>query len=596
MSAPLVRKDNSKLEEILRRFPGLERVPILGKRIFTREQVLESGSSIKLGISQGEISNQTFGAIIKYVAVSNPNLLNVIFEGIQLPDYAVEAVKNRGFEIPNRISMHIENEHARDCIAYYVGSPNGWGSLEDERRIFHNLINHRNDALTPFEVGFNSKSAFSTIKLMFLLASSHPNTAFRKGAPAVNRRMNGVFDLRHIEGSKNYSVLEIEYFPQIKPHINGDLYTLGVLVAGIDSLEREGIKVTQLISPFDESTEQVKLGLNQRGIEFSLEDCRFEPGTQVHTYRFDWKEESRSFWKRLELVFRELDERKKFSRLGVQEYETAAETIAQQQDSLEYVERKAYEETVARLKAETEAAEARAEKERIRADAEEAKRGLDAQTSTVNDLVDRVNLIAHDDAHLAEDSKDDLINYLTRLRKELEEGKIKQQEFDIANNLIGRVIERQQRLMNNERSIMGLGAGDTEFYLDEILDHLVETVRVAYPNLDITYDKGSYRKKTKGDKEILGAAIANIIKNAAEASQPKNADKGKLYVYDGEEQYGDQRTFAVIGCYQTGSAPAEILERLSRGQKIEKEQRAVDTKKTSYGKGSITSHRIFTRS
>lgn len=249
----------------------------------------------------GEIAHRTFGTIIKYTALKHPGALNRLFDGLVLPRHRIE---HPDFVLPPALDEIVTEEHARDCVSHYLGTRDGWGTLEDERILFRNGISATGDPLFPFEVGRYGKSAteFDAIRSVFLILGVTPYFGFALAAEKINARLNGVFDmlpqagkwsayrslLPFIGGQKSI-IIDIDYFEEYTPNIVGDLYTLGVLVAGIEAVGREDVRVEQLVSPFEREVELVKQGLPDKGVKYDLSECEFQPGGKLHRYKLRWR-------------------------------------------------------------------------------------------------------------------------------------------------------------------------------------------------------------------------------------------------------------------------------------------------------------------
>ncbi len=264
-----------------------------------------------------EISHRTFGLIIEDTVRRHPRILDGpdgLFKGIVLPE--VSLVPD-DYHLPSDVGRLLHCRYAIDCARHYLGTPHGWGTLEDERTLFRNGIRLTGYPLFPFEVGRLAKDSkrMSAVAANFAKVTG-PYTGFVLTSESINAHLNGVFDMiPRREGSAFYDflvrpvanllpftdagthvVIDIHYFKDdasgihYVPDIVGDLYTLGVLVSALElTFGREDIRVRQLRSPFSREVEAVKLLLPEReGVAYSYDGCEFETG-QFHTYRLEWK-------------------------------------------------------------------------------------------------------------------------------------------------------------------------------------------------------------------------------------------------------------------------------------------------------------------
>lgn len=264
-----------------------------------------------------EISHRTFGLIIENTEKRHPGILNGLFKGIELP--GVDIVPE-DYELPPNFARLLTDDHAIACARHYLGAPNDWGTLEDERILFRNGRGLTGYELFPFQVGRLAKDSdrLDALKGAFVRLVG-PYVGFRSKTEELNAELNGVFDMipRAERGPahvlydrlllsflsripfvhlRDSVTIDINYFRNDElgihyvPDIVGDLYTLGVLVSAIEiTFDKGGLHVEQLRSPFSREVEEVKLGLpGQEGIGYSYDNCEFETG-QYHTYRLSWE-------------------------------------------------------------------------------------------------------------------------------------------------------------------------------------------------------------------------------------------------------------------------------------------------------------------
>ncbi len=242
-----------------------------------------------------EISHRTFGAILGWLAWEKPRLLNQVFHGIDIPPSRLH-----DSPLPKTLEGFVTNSQAIKLVGHYMGSPEGWGLIEDERTILRNLQALTGNPLAPFLVGRNAKTAGEYNVQRALLGGlfgGRPDIAFEVGAEKMSASLNSVFDTRCLSkagwakrllGERGFAEFELEYKEGFLPDIVGDLYSMGTMVATIEWAMRENVRLIQHVSPFSEKEEGVKDGLNGIGVGYDRSSCEYDDGGRYHKFRIEW--------------------------------------------------------------------------------------------------------------------------------------------------------------------------------------------------------------------------------------------------------------------------------------------------------------------
>lgn len=584
------------------------------------------------------VSYRTMGAAVALVAQVRPTLLNDLFDGVRMP--------KEGFEQTLSLPPELERvltQQGKEGYFHFLAHPDGWARLSDQRKLLENLVRGTNDEAAPYDMGRNVRQQreFETIKNVFMLFGINPNVALKQGLAKTNRRFNRFLTMEWVGGGKNYVDIEIQYFNQENVHPRGDLYSLGVLTAGIESfIPNADVHIEALVSPFDLVLEQRKeLYLNnpqkRPRVSYTCRQCEYRPGEGRHLYRFHWKKKEMSWLERaserISIFFLNYAQRRNPMRSSIREWEETkiAERITQEMELKENAVRQRMVAQLREADAKREAAEARRLEAEARASAAEAQKReaeerarvmearliLERQVSGANEVFGHIATLAHHNKNLATIQLDRTVRFLEEIfvqypeyRATLPSGIFQLTELLLSSIdqvisaptspetvrsaavYVREALPRLQELIENERKMMQGGSpiDIKECRYAEIMEYVIGQVWPTHPSVSIRWKKQDFPVHV--DKYLLQTALLNLVSNAVEASEPKSIiDKGIVEIQERQVHCGPEaggRIITIIELLQSGYLSEEHAEKLNHLEKF-------TTKETGNGTGAVASYRII---
>ena len=546
------------------------------------------------------VSYRTWLAIANYVAYHDPRLLNRLFQGIEFPDMRLDTGDVS-------FSLSLEEAMMPDAKAKYTHlklNVRHYGSMQTRLRLFQNIVEATGDPYANFLVGRNIrinremgalKSTFQTgAKGLLKILGTNPAKILEKRMPDANRALNSFLDTRVVQYGPSFMDVRVEYFRQEDLSAEGDHYTLGTILGGLETIGAyKDIKIQALQSPFNEEREKAKENITQPGVKYSSVGYHYCSESPVFLYRYTFHEQAQ-FLRRVARALGDIVRQRLPSRLTRQEMrqEEARRHLLEQEQELDTRAKREYE---TRLTA-----------EKARADAAEARLTLEQQVSGVNEVFGEINMLAHDSKNAALmliKGKRKLLEEILRAYPSyarllgdiflddntLEEGLNHIQEDAAAPYTLQLVAAYvQQGLKNsllifeNERRIMGGGTSINieEIAYTDVLDKVLYEVAPLYPMVKIRYTSPE-GMHMQGDLRLLRVAFTNLIDNAMGASKPD----GFIEITQTQKR-GAERLFTIIDIVQSGYLAPEYEEKLNEGE-------GFTTKADGNATGAKASYRII---
>ena len=240
-------------------------------------------------ISQGPtVSHRTMTAGIHLLTHLDAKLLNYAFLGMEIPE--------EGPDVPIRKDVALAlDDLAERAYSHFVGNPEGWCDLEEQRKFIWNLFEATGDQAFLFDMGryVKNEPEFDKIRGGFKMALT-PYRALSIGMETAGRKFNRFLVSTVVGGGNGFVDAQIKYNNPKEVHELGDLFTLGVLTAGIEDfyIGLEDFLISPLVSPFSPEREAEKADLlSGRDIVRYVvpKDCQYLSDDGVHVYRLQWK-------------------------------------------------------------------------------------------------------------------------------------------------------------------------------------------------------------------------------------------------------------------------------------------------------------------
>ncbi len=544
------------------------------------------------------VSYRTMGAAVALVAYVNPPLLNNLFEGVYLPQEGFSSA----LEIPKNIEPGLD-ERGRAGYLHFLANPDGWARLRDQRQLLDNLVNVTGDEAATFDMGRYVKveKGFEKIKNLFMLFGVNPNTALKMGVKSTTRKFNRFLDIEWVAGGKDFAELRVKYHNPANVYPRGDLYTLGVLTAAIESfLPNAEVGITATISPFTGEIEQLKSDLlkKKERVSYSAADCVYQPGAGVHLYRFHWKKSSVS-WReelaeRLGTFLLNYALRSNPARRTARELQflQAANILAREMERADTA-------TIQALQAQRETLLAKSE-------TAEARLALQEYISGVNHLFGQSRTLAHDNKNHCQAVYVEALKLLQhvlsleeytpfykeallqgrniyRSLEQLVSDELASAAWKRAGISAREIFSRIDEMVGNDEMIMGGGTPVEmrEIFCSSFLEPVINSLKKIYPSVELAVSLPE-RTNTYGDARLLKGAFTNLISNAVEASLP--AGKVSLLV---EQEQVAQIVYTIIKICQSGELSPDIADKLNRKESF-------TTKTHGHGIGAAASYNIIT--
>ncbi|MEK6950406.1 MAG: ATP-binding protein [Nanoarchaeota archaeon] len=583
-----------------------------------------SGQDLEQRVQEDEkdrlvVSYRTMGAAVALIAHVRPVLLNNLFDGVRMP--------REGFDktifIPPELQS-VLTAQGREGYCHFLAHPDDWARLSDQRRLLENLVKGTGDEASPYDMGRNVRQQreFETIKNVFMLFGINPNVALKRGLAKTNRRFNRFLTMDWVGGGKNYVEIRIQYFNSENVHPRGDLYSLGVLTAGIESfIPNAEVHIEALISPFDLSLEQRKVSyLNnpqkRPRVSYSCRQCDYQPGTGTYLYRFTWRKKAMSWMEQLSerwgTFLLNYSRRRDPSYGSLREWEEAkiAERITQEMELKENAQRERLQALLKEADARREAAEAQQREAEGRASILEARLILERQVSGANEVFGQIATLAHHNKNLAVIQLDRTVHLLEEILTHYPEYKptLPVGIFQLNGLFLSTVdqviaapaspeivrsaaiyvreaLPRLKELIDNERKMMQGGSpiDIKECRYAEIMEYVISQVQPTHPAVAIQWKKRDFAVHV--DQYLLQTALLNLVSNAVEASEPK----GMVEIQERQVECGPEaggRIITIIDLLQTGYLAEEHADKLNHLEKF-------TTKESGNGTGAVASYRII---
>lgn len=559
------------------------------------------------------VSHRTWLAIASFVAYHEPKQLDLLFQGIEFleksPQQELDSVL-----FPRGVEEAI-SPITRQKYAHLKLTPRLFGNMETRLQLFGNLIEAMG-ATANFLVGRNIRvnrdigaleAAFITsAKGLFKIIKKNPGEVLKKHVPDANRALNTFLETEIVNVGPDYMDLRVEYVRPEDVSKEGDHYTLGVVLGGLEAIGAyKKITIQALQTPLPEADEALKASITQPGVEYHYKGYIRREDSPVFLYRYYYQEPAR-FLRRVGRALQDFSRRNLPSvmkRGELQNIRTARLLTAgeAERDALALKE-----------------AMARAEAERARADAAEAKLTLEQQVSDVNRVFSDIQQLAHDNKNHVLELQAATVGYFRTLLEthssyDPEHLEVIFQSDETLTTVLEGIIEDHKTpsfirrgaeftrlvhssaeytrgalhkfalIVENERAIMrgGMPITIVPVSYSTLIPSLIMDLRKVYPNVRIEYNP-LVDFEVQGDVRLLKAAFTNLISNAVEASLPK----GKVEIKAAQKTRGG-RTFSVIDIYQSGLLPEDIAGKLNQGIKF-------TTKENGNGVGATASYNILT--
>ncbi len=555
-------------------------------------------------------SYRTWLAIANYVAYHDARFLNALFQGIEFPDSKLD---HGAISFPAALEEAMSPQ-TKMKYAHLRLNPRHYGSMETRLRLFQNIVDVTGDRCANFQVGRNIrvnpdmgalKATFQTgAKGLLKVLGVNPAKILAQRMPDANRALNNFLDTRVVQYGHNFMDVRVEYFTVKDVSAEGDHYTLGTILGGMEQLgEYRKITIRALQTPFDETREQIKQQVQDPGVRYVFDGYTHDPESPVFLYRYEFRQQAQ-FLRRVARALGDVARRGLPSRL------TKAE-LRQEEERRRMLDQE--KELDVRTKTEY---EARIAVEQSRADAAEAKLTLEQQVSGVNRTFGQIRTLAHDNknhglallaeaydfnknhglALLAEtydllretmkgfsqyaEATQGLLQNDEKIRETVEnllaDPALPEPLFAVASYIKAvhenvnttvesytkAVHERVNTMIENDRSMMsgGLSVVIKELSYASLLDPVIRDVRRIYPGVHIHYED-PLGMSIQGDERLLKAAFTNLVRNAVEASLPN----GSITLAQIQKRRAE-RDFTIITVTQSGLLPPEIADKLNVGE------------------------------
>ncbi len=239
-------------------------------------------------ISKGlTVSHRTMTAGIHLLAHVDAKILNHAFHGMDIPEEVPE------IPIKRDVALALD-DLAQKAYRHFVGNPEGWCHLSEQRKFIRNLVDATGDQAFLFDMGryVKNEPEFNLIRGGFKMALT-PYRALSLGMESAGRKFNRFLVSTVIDGGNDSVVAQIKYNNPEEVHELGDLFTLGVLTAGIEDfyVSLDELVISPLVSPFTPEREAEKVGLLEGRdiIRYEVpKNCEYKPDYGVHVYKLQW--------------------------------------------------------------------------------------------------------------------------------------------------------------------------------------------------------------------------------------------------------------------------------------------------------------------
>tara|TARA_Y100000310_G_scaffold259348_1_gene268011 strand:- start:3992 stop:5731 length:1740 start_codon:yes stop_codon:yes gene_type:complete len=223
-------------------------------------------------------------------------LLNYAFLGMDIPEEVP------GVPIRRDVSLALD-DLAKRAYRHFVGNPTGWCELEQQRMFIRNLVEATGDQGFLFDMGryVKNEPEFNLIRGGFKIFLT-PYKALKFGMKTAGKKFNRFLKSDVVGGGNNFVDAQITYNNSDEVHPLGDLFTLGVLTAGIEDfyVSLDSLVISPLVSPFspEREAEKVDLLASRDIVQYLVtNDCVYKPDDGVHVYRLQWKRPNMGWFK-----------------------------------------------------------------------------------------------------------------------------------------------------------------------------------------------------------------------------------------------------------------------------------------------------------
>ncbi|MBI2573697.1 hypothetical protein HYV86_07565 [Candidatus Woesearchaeota archaeon] len=563
--------------------------------------LIEKYGSPTLNAPQVDIENavahRTWLALAKYVEFLNPQFLNGLFQGIELPTQGMSIDEH---VFPPTVDR-VLSAQARQAYAILELNPRHFGSVETRLKLFDNLVRTTNDPLACFNAGRSVRVVpdLNPLRAGFLdiqkgLAKAfgaNPGKLLESRLEPANAALNRFLSVSGAGYGGNYLNIRVEYFPGCDISPLGDQYTLGVLVAGLEQIAAyKKLEIRCIQSPFDPQTERQKLGLATRGVEYDLSNYHQTNGP-VFIYRLEYHEKAEWFNRIgraiVDFSRRHIPSRQSKAVLTSQEAVMRLLTSERQADEAREA---GYRSTLAAAVARADAAEAEREAESQRSAALEAQLenarmvarnqevGEYLRTS-IHDIINAFNVVRAElittggavlkslyspaeeilPSNLVEDKRS-----LREIVSPLLEDSVESIVRSYASHLVDQVQAIDEQVLRLRQVMKPESVAQvTDVAYGQSIDRVIKKVRTRFPSATIEYSSPDDSHTVSVNGNLLEMVLFNLVNNAIEGCVENGYDSNlriHCSTLDREDHYRER-----IIIYQQAPIPENILGDLNAG-------------------------------
>ncbi len=552
-------------------------------------------------------------SVLHLLSVVDPSLISAVFKGVPIREGLPGAAL-----VPRNLAVVLD-EDAQRAYQHFVGNPDSWMPLSDQRRILENLVRATGEEMNVYDMGrrIQNQPGFDLVKNLVLLMGSNPYTAFkttlgqggRQAVEQVTKKFNTFLNVRVAGGGDNYVDLEVQYTHPEEVHPLGDLFTLGALTAGVEAFYAtlEDLTITALVSPFEPRREEEKRDLftekfGKKGeVRYEVSrHCQFLPGEGRHLYRYQWNRPEMSWFgrlmERIYLVTGNYLNRHSLTKAGADELRMlrSAELLDVQSERTLTAEQGRLEAQLAEAVAKADVAEAAAALETTVGRSTEA---LEVGYGRAHDIKNVVQVMlareieylttvvrAHDmfrkSLPLSAFDKDSTLLTASGLAFVL--------SFDALPENVALAVHRYKGDVESYDAILSraeeIMAGGTAVEIKTvpyapILQRVVNLVRPKYSRMMLGYECPDESFTVLTDKRLLELALVNLADNAAEQSADGFVHLTQCKTADG---------WTRLRLYQSAPLGPAVAAKLNQGVRF-------STKEAGHGVGARASRRIIQR-